>query len=92
MKFIYPAVFRKTEEGRFEGFFPDLEYCEVTADTLEDAVEKANEAARGWIEAELEEEEPAMPPVSDIEDLILKKNETARSICVTVRFHTGWDE
>lgn len=24
MKFIYPAVFRKTEEGRYKSYFPDL--------------------------------------------------------------------
>ena len=28
MKFIYPAVFRKTEEGKYKGFFPDLECCD----------------------------------------------------------------
>lgn len=27
MKFIYPAVFRKTEEGRYKSYFPDLECC-----------------------------------------------------------------
>ena len=25
MKFIYPAVFKKTEDGRYKGTFPDLE-------------------------------------------------------------------
>ncbi len=27
MKFIYPAVFHKTEEGHYKGYFPDLECC-----------------------------------------------------------------
>ena len=27
MKFIYPAVFKKTEDGRYKGTFPDLEGC-----------------------------------------------------------------
>ena len=27
MKFIYPAVFRKTDKGTYKGFFPDLEDC-----------------------------------------------------------------
>ena len=27
MKFIYPAVFRKTDKGTYRGFFPDLEDC-----------------------------------------------------------------
>ena len=25
MKFIYPAVFRKNEEGKYKAFFPDLD-------------------------------------------------------------------
>ena len=45
MKFIYPAVFRKTETGTYQGFFPDLECCYAEGDTLDEAVEKANEAA-----------------------------------------------
>ena len=28
MKFIYPAVFRKTDKGTYKGFFPDLEDSE----------------------------------------------------------------
>ena len=35
MKFIYPAVFRKNEEGKYKAFFPDLECCEAEGDTLE---------------------------------------------------------
>ena len=35
MKFIYPAVFRKNEEGRYKAFFPDLACCESDLDLLE---------------------------------------------------------
>ena len=48
MKFIYPAVFRKTENGTYHGFFPDLECCVADGPDLEDAVENAREAARDW--------------------------------------------
>ena len=72
MKFIYPAVFRKTENG-YHAFFPDLECCEASGDTLDDAIENANEACRNWITVELEEEEPNMPYVSDIEDIEIKE-------------------
>ena len=48
MKFIYPAVFRKAEDGTYEGHFPDLECCYAKGDTLEDAVDNANEAAYDW--------------------------------------------
>ena len=46
MIFIYPAVFRKKEDGRYHAFFPDLECCEASGDTLDEAVDNANEAAR----------------------------------------------
>ena len=48
MKFIYPAVFRKTEEGRYKSYFPDLECCYGEGDTLDDAIDDSNEAARNW--------------------------------------------
>ena len=69
MKFIYPAVFHKTEEGHYKGYFPDLECCYGEGETLDDAIESANEAARDWITLELSEDDPLIPYVSDIEDI-----------------------
>ena len=37
MKFIYPAVFRPTEDKKYNAFFPDLACCEANGDTLDDA-------------------------------------------------------
>ena len=91
MIFIYPAVFRKTENG-YHSFFPDLECCEASGDTLDDAIENANEACRNWITVELEEEEPNMPYVSDIEDIEIKDGDIVRNISVNIRFYEGWDE
>ena len=91
MKFIYPAVFRKNEDG-YHAFFPDLECCEASGDTLDDAIENANEACRNWITVELEEEEPNMPYVSDIEDIEIKDGDIVRNISVNIRFYEGWDE
>ena len=39
MKFMYPAVFRKNEDGTYNGYFPDLECCTSTGDTLDEAIE-----------------------------------------------------
>ena len=91
MKFIYHAVFRKIENG-YHAFFPDLECCEASGDTLDDAIENANEACRNWITVELEEEEPNMPYVSDIEDIEIKDGDIVRNISVNIRFYEGWDE
>lgn len=92
MKFIYPAVFHKKEDGRFYAYFPDLEYCEASGDTLDEAIEHANEAARNWITVELEEEDPLLPYVSDIEDIETKEGDIIRNISVNIRFYEGWDE
>ncbi|MFR8549230.1 MAG: type II toxin-antitoxin system HicB family antitoxin [Lachnospiraceae bacterium] len=92
MKFIYPAIFKKTEKGTFQGTFPDLACCQAEGETLEDAVEKANEAAYDWIYLELSEEGAQLPPITDIHDLDLGEGEVVRNICVNVRFTDGWEE
>lgn len=92
MKFIYPAVFRKTSEGTYTGFFPDLDSCQVTGDTLDEAMDHANEAASNWISVELEEDDCELPPVSDASDLKLEEGDIVRNILVNIRFMEGWDE
>lgn len=92
MKFIYPAMISKTEKGTWRAVFPDLECCQAEGDTLEEAVEKANEAAFDWISLELSEDSGQLPPVTDIRDMDLKEGETVRNICVNIRFTDGWDE
>ena len=91
MKFIYPAIFREQEDGSYYGFFPDLECCTVTGETLEDAVDNANDAAREWITVELEED-GQLPSISDESDMQLEDGDVVRNIAVTIRFYEGWDE
>lgn len=92
MKFIYPAVFHRTEKGRYKGYFPDLECCYGEGDTLDEAVENANEAACDWLLVELAEEEPELPRITDVSDIPLKDGEVVRQISVNIRFYEGWDE
>ena len=93
MKFIYPAVFHKTEHG-YKGYFPDLECCEAEGETLDEAVENANAnaAAYDWIYTELMEFEGKLPPVSEESDLDLQEGDVVRNISVNIRFYEGWDE
>lgn len=92
MKFIYPAVFRKTEKGTVEGFFPDLTDCRVEGSDLDDAIDKANDAAYDWISLELGDEFCDLPSVSDESDLELQEGDIVRNISVNIRFYEGWDE
>lgn len=92
MKFVYPAVFRKTETGTYKGFFPDLECCYAEGDTLEEAVDNANEAARTWLSVELEDDDCQLPAITDAVDMELEEGDVVRNIAVTIRFYEGWDE
>ena len=92
MNFIYPAVFRKGEDGKYHASFPDLECCEAVGDTLDDAIDNANDAARSWLSVELEEEEPELPCVSDMEDIPAEEGDIIRNISLNIRFYEGWDE
>ena len=92
MKFIYPAVFRKNEEGRYKAFFPDLACCEAEGDTLDDAIDNANEAAYNWIYAEVMEDEMDLPAISDESDLDLLEGDIVRNIQVNIRMYDGWEK
>ena len=85
MKFIYPAVFKKTEDGRYKGTFPDLEGCFGEGDTLDEAIESANAV-------ELSEEVPELPPITDPDDMELEDEDVVRNIQVNIRLYDGWDE
>ena len=91
MTFTYPAIFTKKENG-YEGYFPDLEGIQVFGETIELAVREARDEAFNWITGELEEDDPKMPNITDIADIKLEENQTAREIEVHYRFYEGWDE
>lgn len=54
MKLVYPACFYKEKEG-YSVVFPDLPGCITQGDTLEEAIEMAEDAALGWLLTTLEE-------------------------------------
>ena len=91
MKFIYPAIIRKTDSGTYKASFPDLECCYAEGDTIDEVLDNANEAAYNWITVELEDA-AQLPPVTDINDIKLEPGEIARRISVTMRFTEGWEE
>lgn len=91
MVFVYPAIFRKEEDGMYRGGCPDLEGSYGEGETLDDAVEKCNESVYDWIYLELSEG-GALPGVTVEEDMDLKEGEIVRNISVNIRFTDGWDE
>ena len=49
MKFTYPAIIRKQDNGTWKAWLPDLTCCEAVGDTLDDAIEEVNAAVYDWI-------------------------------------------
>lgn len=67
MKLVYPACFYEEGKG-YSVEIPDLLGCCTQGDTLEEALEMAQDAALGWILTSIEEEEE-IPKPSQIGDI-----------------------
>ena len=93
MRFVYPAVFEKKEDGTYHASFPDLEDCEADGDSLEELMKNANEAMFNWIDIELHEDDPCLPPASYPDEIHLKNDrQSVYNILVHYRMVEGWDE
>lgn len=67
-KYIYPAIFTKEDEG-YSVVFPDLESCYTQGDTLEDAMEMAEDVL-SLVLYEYEKKQRIIPlptPIKEIE-------------------------
>lgn len=91
MKFTYPAVIRKMENGNYKAFVPDLAGCEVTAPDMEDIMENIYNAVYDWIYLELSENGD-LPPVSEESDMPVMEGDLVRNIGVNIRMTDGYDE
>ena len=66
MKLVYPACFYEEKEGGYSVEIPDLLGCCTQADTLEEAIEMAEDAALGWILTSIENEEEIPNNINDL--------------------------
>lgn len=73
MKLVYPACFYEEKEGGYSVEIPDLLGCCTQGNTLEQAIEMAQDAALGWILTSIEDEEE-IPLPSNIKDIRLETN------------------
>lgn len=94
MKFTYPAIITKKEDGTYHGVCPDLYTCEADGATIQETADNLTEVATTWIELELSEEFCDLPPITDDYDIIPKlgPNDTLRHVAVTIRLFVGYDE
>lgn len=71
MKLVYPACMYEEEDGGYSVEVPDLKGCYTQGNTLQEALEMAQDAALGWILTSIEDDEE-IPPASKIEDIELE--------------------
>ena len=70
MKLVYPACFYKEENG-YSVVVPDLLGCCTQGETLEEAIQMAEDAALGWLLTALEENEK-IPEPTEIKNIKLE--------------------
>ena len=70
MKLVYPACFYKEETG-YSVVVPDLLGCCTQGETLEEAIQMAEDAALGWLLTALEENEK-IPEPTEIKNIKLE--------------------
>lgn len=73
MKIVYPVCFYEEDDGGYSIDIPDLLGCCTQAETIEEAIEMAQDAALGWIITAIEEGEE-IPKPSKIEEIKLENN------------------
>lgn len=92
MVFMYPAIFRHNEDDTYDGYFPDLEGCTFSGETLDDAINDAIEAERTWINVEFEDDSVGLPYITDEEDMVLAENEFVRQIQVIIHYNETYSD
>lgn len=82
MEVYYPAVFINNGDG-FTVEFPDLPECVTEGDSLDEALEMAEDAAYGWIMSSIEEG-GSIPELGKIEN-VDSENGFVYYICLDLR-------
>ena len=89
-KYIYPAIFK--DEGEVCTVrFPDFESCYTQGDDLQDAYDMAEDVLCLTL-YNMEEQEQAIPPASDIREVRMEDGEFATLIsCDTLEYRKFYD-
>lgn len=74
MRYAYPAVFRKSEDGGYEVSFPDIEGCLTCGDDLPESISMAEDALALML-YEIEEEGKEIPTPSKRHDIKTEEGE-----------------
>ena len=79
MKLVYPACMYEEDDGGYSVEVPDLKGCCTQGNTLQEALEMAQDAALGWILTSIEDDEE-IPEASKIEDIELENEKGFKTL------------
>ena len=86
MKYIYPAVFTKEEDGGYSVVFPDLESCYTCGDSLEQAMDMAEDCL-SLVLYGYETDKKEIPNASSIDSITTNSDEFVSLIkCDTLSY------
>lgn len=80
MKYAYPAVFTKEDNGAYSVAFPDIEGCYTSGESLPEAIEMAEDALCLML-YDMEEENTAIPAASDLKSIKSGESDTISLVC-----------
>ena len=72
MKMVYPAIFYPEKEGGYSVVVPDLLGCNAQGETLQEAIQMAQDAALGWLLVAVEEK-IEFPKMSELETIKIEE-------------------
>ena len=85
-KYIYPAIFTKEDDGGYSVVFPDLESCYTCGDTLEQAMDMAEDCL-ALVLYGYETDQKEIPTASSIDSISTSSDEFVSLIkCYTLSY------
>ncbi len=72
MKMVYPAIFYPEKEGGYSVVVPDLLGCNAQGETLQEAIQMAQDAALGWLLVAVEEK-IEFPKMSELQTIKIEE-------------------
>lgn len=91
MKYAYPAIFTKEENGAYSVSFPDVPGCFTSGETLPEAIEMAEDALCLML-FDMEEDCATIPLPTDFEKVVVKQGQLVSLIaCDTLEYRKLYD-
>ena len=86
MRYVFPAIFRKDDDGGFTVFFPDIDRGATQGEDIAECIDMAHDylcLALYW----MEKNEETVPTASEIKELITKENDIVTLISADTEFY-----